>query len=56
VTGGTIPERLDAIVTQYHLTVVRSADEAVALASEEHAKIDWVLETQRTTSPELVPN
>jgi AAA domain len=56
VIGGTIPERLAAIVSQYQLPVVRSADESVALASEEYAKIDWTLETQRTTSPELVPN
>jgi hypothetical protein len=56
VIGGTIPERLEAIVSQYRPPVVCSVDEAVALASGEYAKIHWTPETQRTTSPELVPN
>lgn len=40
VIGGTIPERLEAIVSQYHCLSFRSADKAIALASEEEAKID----------------
>jgi len=54
VVGGAVPERLDAIVTMFDLPVVRSVDEATALAAEEYAKIDWTLETQRPTGGALV--
>ncbi|MFF4170127.1 AAA family ATPase [Streptomyces sp. NPDC001744] len=43
-------ERLRTIAVLYGLAPVRSAEEALALAAEEYAAIDWRLERDRTQS------
>lgn len=47
VVGGSLPERLGAIVELFDLPVVMGVDEAIALAEEEYSKIDKRLETER---------
>jgi hypothetical protein len=48
VVRGSVPERLETIVGRFELPVMRSIDDAIALAADDYAKIDWTLETQRT--------
>ncbi|HEY5835749.1 AAA family ATPase [Streptomyces sp.] len=48
--GGSVPERLTAIVERFDLPVVRSIDEATALAEADYAKVDWRLEKVRQQS------
>jgi hypothetical protein len=55
VVGGTVTERLETIVTMFGLPVARGLDEAVELASDEYAKIDWTLETQRPAAALSAP-
>jgi hypothetical protein len=48
--GGSIPERLVAIVREFDLPVVRGIDEAIALADADYSKVDWRLEKVRAQS------
>ncbi|GAA3837405.1 AAA family ATPase [Streptomyces chiangmaiensis] len=48
--GGTVPERLQAIVERFGLPVVRGIDEAIELASADYTKVDWRLEHVRAQS------
>lgn len=48
--GGSVPERLVAIVEHFELPVVRSIDEAITLAEADYAKVDWRLEKVRRQS------
>lgn len=50
ILGGTVEERLGAIVEYYKLPVVRSVDESVELAAADYAAIDWRLETERAAA------
>ncbi|WNI17844.1 AAA family ATPase [Actinacidiphila sp. ITFR-21] len=48
--GGSVPDRLVAIVERFELPVVRSIDEAIGLAEADYAKVDWRLEKVRQQS------
>lgn len=48
--GGTVPERLTAIVERFDLPVVCSVEEAVTLAEKDYAQVDWRLEKARSQS------
>lgn len=48
--GGTVPERLTAIVERFGLPVVRDLDEAIELAGADYEKVDWRLEKVRRQS------
>lgn len=50
VIGGSLAERMDTIVTHFHLPVVMTVDNAIALARQEYAQLDMRLETERTAS------
>ena len=48
--GGSVPERLAAIVERFELPVVLPVEEAIARAEADYAKVDWRLETVRRQS------
>jgi hypothetical protein len=48
--GGSVPERLEAIVRRFDLPVVRDVEEAIELAAQDYAKVDWRLEKVRSRS------
>ncbi|MEV0092293.1 AAA family ATPase [Streptomyces sp. NPDC050738] len=52
--GGSVTDRLEAIVRRFDLPVVRDIDEAIALAGEDYAKVDWRLEKVRSQSTAAV--
>lgn len=52
IVGGSLPERLTAIVGLFDLPTVMGIDDAIALAGEEYSKLDMRLETERVRSSE----
>jgi hypothetical protein len=50
ILGGSVQERLHAIVTHYRLPVVTDLDRAVELAGQDYAAIDWRLESERAAA------
>src|SRR5205814_10022670 len=50
VVGGSLPERMEAIVELFGFPRVVAADAAIALAREEYTRLDMRLETQRARS------
>lgn len=48
--GGTVPERLTAIVQHFELPVIRDLDEAIELAAADYERVDWRLEKTRRQS------